>query len=179
MIKKNPEHTRTRVIIVCFDLLFLAIIGCLFYWQVVRHGTLQAEAEQQYTRVVPISTHRGKILTDDGYTLADNQVVYRVFAQPNVVQGQSSQISQALASLLAADDNPATDAATLKMNEDQWRSDLQAKLADPQVKWIALKNKINEDTKQKIAALNFNGIGFDSYEVRAYPEASMAAHVTG
>jgi cell division protein FtsI (penicillin-binding protein 3) len=173
------SHRRTRFVLLCFDFLFLAVIARLFYWQVWSHASLKAEAEQQYKRVVPISAHRGKIFTSDGYRLVDNQTVYKVFAQPNVVQGNTTVISQALAGILAFDENPATDAATLKLAEVQWKSDIQTKLSDPEVKWVSLKNRITEETKQKIAALHFNGIGFDSYEVRAYPEASMAAHVSG
>ncbi len=175
----STQHRRSRFVLILFDLLFLGIVARLFYWQVISHTALQAEAQQQYTRVVPISAHRGKIFTSDGYTLVDNQKVYRLFAQPNVIAGKTSVVAQALSGILASDDNKSTDAASLKVLELQWKTDIQTKLADPQVKWIALKNRISEETKQKISELHFNGIGFDPYEVREYPEASMAAHLTG
>jgi cell division protein FtsI (penicillin-binding protein 3) len=174
-----PLHRRTRLVSLCFNILFLCILGRLFYWQVIKHTSLQAEAEQQYTRIVPISAHRGKILTSDGYALVDNQKVYRLFAQPDVIQGQSAAISQSIAGLLAAEEYVGTDAAELKLTEEEWKLSVQTKLSDPNTKWATLKHRITEDTKQKIAAFNFPGVGFDPYEARSYPEASMAAHVTG
>ncbi|MDQ5950851.1 MAG: hypothetical protein QG639_128, partial [Patescibacteria group bacterium] len=38
---------------------------------------------------------------------------------------------------------------------------------------------ISEEIKQEILSLNIHGLGFDAYEVRDYPEASMAAQLTG
>lgn len=175
----EPNHHRTRVVFLIFDFLFLAVIVRLFYWQVVSHGELQAEAQQQYTRVVPITAHRGKILTEDGYTLVDNQTVYKVFAQPGEIQGDQRTIAQALGNILAVDEPVGTEAGALKLAEDQWRANTLQKISDPQVKWVALKNRITPETKQKIADLNLHGIGFDPYEARAYPEASLAAQVTG
>lgn len=176
---KLLSHRRTRLIAIFFNILLMSILLRLFYWQVLSHSVLQAEAQQQYSRVIPISAHRGKIFTDDGYALVDNQIVYRLFAQPNLLQGNSNTVSQALAGLLAQDENIGTDAATLKQSEVNWKNELQTKLMDPQVKWVGLKNRVSEQTKQKISDLHLNGIGFDSYEVRNYPEASMAAQVTG
>lgn len=56
---------------------------------------------------------------------------------------------------------------------------LSAKLTNPKTSWIPLSQRVNEATKAAITNLDIKGIGFDEYQVRAYPEASMAAQLLG
>lgn len=154
------QHRRTRFVIFLLYLLFFAIIGRLFYWQVLNHDNLQAQAESQYTRNIQVPAHRGKILTSDNFVLVDNKNVYRLFVQPNQIGDNPGLVAQSLSGLLGM---PSTDIA--------------AKLIGS--KTILLKSKVDEDTKQKIDALHISGLSFDPYEVRDYPEASMAAQLTG
>jgi len=170
-----PSHRRTRVIFLLLDLAFVFIIARLFYWQVLNRDQLEAQAEQQYTRIVPTIGHRGKIYTSDGYLLVDNQKVYRLFATPQTLQENPNLIAQSLTSVLAQGDPTATTPAQLK----EIQQGLQTKLSDPHLKWVALKNQVDENTKKNIEALNIHGLGFDEFETREYPEASMAAHVVG
>jgi cell division protein FtsI/penicillin-binding protein 2 len=209
--ENDSAHNRTKILLLILVFLFLGVVGRLFYWQVLHRSTLQAQAENQYTRTVPVSAHRGKIFTSDGYMLVDNAKVYRLFAEPNVLKEDPAMIASALAPLLvnltpapapvptpAVSSSGSTMLATSSATPlplpaltpaqiarataqqiESIRQDVLAKLSDKNSKWVALKNKIDEQTKQKIDDLHIHGLGFDEYEVRDYPEASMAAQVTG
>lgn len=45
--------------------------------------------------------------------------------------------------------------------------------------WVPLKSGVDNSIKEKIAAQNFPGVGFQEQTVRFYPEASMAAQLLG
>ncbi len=162
------QHRRTKVVLIILDFLFLCLVGRLFYWQVLHRSDLQAQAQLQYTKSVSVAAHRGKIFTSDGATLVTNKNVFRLFAEPGVLQTDPAALANMLAPLLVTPDAIATTAA-----------EIQSKLSDPKLKWVALRNKVDESTKQKIDGLHLRGLGFDQYETRDYPEASMAAQVTG
>lgn len=73
---------RTWFIALVVYLGFFAIIARLFYWQVIQGDSLQAIAQTQYQRTLAFLGERGSIKTSDGYLLASNQAVYRLFANP-------------------------------------------------------------------------------------------------
>ena len=45
--------------------------------------------------------------------------------------------------------------------------------------WIRLSSRLDRDLRNRIEQLEIPGIYFEEYQTRFYPEASMAAHVTG
>ncbi len=188
MNKQKFEHSRTRAMLIALYFLFFCITLRLFYWQVLHRSTLQAEAQGQYLRTISPDAHRGKILTQDGYLLVDNKKVYRVFAQPAELQESPDTIAEKIVPFLmekVATMSAASDSAQVKVlitddqDIEQLKLSVIKKVSNKEIKWVALKNKIDETAKQAIEKLNIHGVGFDQYEARAYPEASMAAQVTG
>lgn len=153
----------------------------LFYWQILKNNDLTQAAQNQYTRSVTVTGSRGSIYTVDGYTLVSNEQVYTLFAQPHVLNEDPSSLSKKLAPLLLLELDEyknASDSATKEAVSETFESQLLEKL-NRNVKWISLKANISENTKKIIEELQIHGIGFDSHLRRYYPEASMAAHVTG
>jgi cell division protein FtsI/penicillin-binding protein 2 len=47
------------------------------------------------------------------------------------------------------------------------------------VVWVPLAKKIDEQTKERIAALKIDGIGFEEESKRFYPEGSLGSHLLG
>jgi len=179
---KVSRHTFQRSKIVLLTLyLFLFGIGVrLFYWQVFHSSVLQAEAESQYTRTVTLPAQRGKIFTSDGYTLAGNKNVYRLFAQPHLLKEDPVLIADKLAPLLLElDPVLATDAAIVALQKEELRQRITEKLSDPSAKWVTLKQRLDGNVKQQVESLNFFGLGFERYQTRVYPEASLSAHALG
>lgn len=175
-------HTRSTIYIGVIVCVFVIIILRLFYWQVVQGASLQAEAENQYTRSLTKFGSRGFIYTADGKPLVTNQQVFRVFAQPFTITQEPQFIASSLSDLLVLDSREyqiASHSAEKELIKQQLKSSLLEKVSNKDSKWVSLAMHVSEETKEKIAELHISGIGFDPYEVRSYPEASMAAHLTG
>jgi len=161
---------------------FFIVLGRLFYWQVIKSSSLQAEAESQYTSYSQKKVSRGRIFTADNHLLVGNQTVYRLFADPSVITQKSTQISSQLLPILLADTQEyleASQSAIKKELETNLSANIESKLNQKDKKWVALKNSISQTAKDKIADLEIYGLGYEPFEVRYYPEASAAAHLTG
>jgi cell division protein FtsI/penicillin-binding protein 2 len=52
-------------------------------------------------------------------------------------------------------------------------------LSQAALSWVPLEKDLNEQTKTAIESLNLSGLGFESYQLRSYPESSMAAQLLG
>jgi cell division protein FtsI (penicillin-binding protein 3) len=171
---------RSNFILFGLYLLLIGVICRLFYWQVIHRTQLQEEAENQYRRTITHQGLRGKIFTSDYFPLVTNVPVYRLFAQPHLLKKTPLEISEALGPLLL-DITPelATQPAQATQQMQEIKNGIVQKLSLPDRKWIALKQKVTEQQKQTIQSLNIYGLGFEEYQVRAYPEASTAAHILG
>lgn len=160
---------------------FSLILARLFYWQIIKGPELLLAAEDQYQSFRQYLPSRGRIFTADGYSLVDNTTVYRLFAEPQVIQADPAELADQLSQIILEEEltpTEATDEAIVQQTKDSLTLNLIEKLNSKR-QWIALDHKILEPTKQTIEQLGIHGLGFDPYEVRSYPEASMAAHVTG
>lgn len=167
-------------LIFLYFLLFL-VTGRLFYWQILKNDDLSKQAEDQYTRSVTLTGNRGYIYTSDGYTLVSNRQVFTLFAQPHTLLEDPEFIAHKLTPLLLPELEEYIDATESASKNDiakNFESQLTEKLRKD-TKWVNLKANISEHTKELISELNIHGLGFDPHLRRDYPEASMAAHITG
>ncbi|MBU0974630.1 penicillin-binding protein 2 [Patescibacteria group bacterium] len=183
---KSVNHeileTKSKIVLIMIYLGFIAIISRLFFWQIVKSDSLQQQAENQYKRSETLTGNRGSIFTSDGYALATNNRVYTLFAQPNILEEEPANISKILVPYLLNELDEyidATDSASKKEIANNFESQIQTRLEKKDNKWISLKANISEDTKKQIESLNIFALGFDPHLKRYYPEASMAAHITG
>jgi cell division protein FtsI/penicillin-binding protein 2 len=164
---------REKFFVVSVLIALATILTRLFYWQVIQAKTLQAAAENQYQRSFTSSGSRGEIFTSDNYPLVTNEPIYRLFAQPHLLKVNPNLVSESLAQIISEQEMASVSA------QQSTKLDIIEKLTKPNAKWVSLHSAINKDSKEKIEALKIFGLGFDLYERRAYPEASMAAHITG
>lgn len=175
-------YSRSRIFLWIIVGIFLVVLLRLFYWQIVQGSTLQAEAEEQYTRSSTKSGSRGFIYTADGAALVTNKMVYRAFAQPQTLTQDPSQVTHLITPLILKDFEPYKDAsseAEKQVISANLEKDILEKLSNKNSKWVSLVSLVPESVKDEITNLNIHGLGFDAYEVRDYPEASMAAQLTG
>ncbi len=176
------KFSRIHVIHIGFLLFLFVVLGRLFYWQVLAHGRLQTLATLQRQSRVTIPAMRGEILSSDGFPLVTNQPAYLVFAYTPDLEIAPLDLVDKLKVLLAPNalDLGATPSAELAVQLTELTgATLSAKLTNPKTSWIPLSQRVNEATKTAITNLSIKGIGFDEYQVRAYPEASMAAQLLG
>lgn len=175
-------QNRIRFVRATFFLATLGVIARLFYWQVLSGNKLQAVAEIQRNSTVEIPSSRGRILASDGFPLVTNQPSYLLFAYLPAVNQPKTQISDLLSPIVAPtpEELRATPSAELReqLVEDT-KLEVLEKLNATKVAWVPLKRQIDQTKKEQIEALEINGLGFESGQIRLYPEASMAAKLTG
>jgi cell division protein FtsI/penicillin-binding protein 2 len=173
---------RIRIVEILTVIAFVVVLGRLFYWQVLAGSQLEAIAEGQYQSTETLPAERGRILAVDGFPLVSNQPAYTVYAyRPDIRKSPSELVSQ-LAPLLH---QPLMEAkATPSSNLTSWTMgntilELTSKIANQESSWIPLARKVNQNTKDAIGVLKLEGIGFDTSQIRLYPESSMAAQLLG
>ncbi|MBP9797541.1 penicillin-binding protein 2 [Candidatus Woesebacteria bacterium] len=148
---------RLHIVFTFFCILLFIIILRLFYVQVLASDSFSSN---DYLRTVRITPLRGIITDRNEEPIVVNETRYTLFAEPKVLENKDATIRQ-------LDETLAIGEATL-----------EAKLKGDK-SWIALAKDLSEDQKQSVERLKIHGLGFDETSRRFYPEASLAAHLTG
>ncbi len=180
---------RATVVALFFFGLFGSLLAKLFYWQVIKAKELSQTAQKQYQREIVKRGKRGDIYTADGYVLATNARAFRLFAQPKLISAEkkpdmAKKLAEILTKFELKTDNLPSEFKKLAKADAvrERRKQLEEKLLNKLEKdrsWIGLYLNLDQTTKEKIQALNYRYLGFDEYEKRIYPEASMAAQLVG
>ena len=89
MFNKNI-HTRIKIILLIIILCFILIIGKVFYIQVIDYNKLNNLANNLWSRNLVIGANRGRILTSDNITIADNLTTVSLVAIPNQIKNKST-----------------------------------------------------------------------------------------
>ncbi|OGV91157.1 hypothetical protein A3A66_01130 [Microgenomates group bacterium RIFCSPLOWO2_01_FULL_46_13] len=158
------------------------ITSRLFYWQVLAADKLQAIAEVQQTTTIEIPSSRGRILAEDGFPIVANQPAYLVYADLPKLEEKPEVMSEKLASLLAPSPEEMKATASAALVDELRLSTQQTllnKFTTTRLAWVILKRSVAAEIKEAVEKLGFAGIGFEETSARFYPEASMAAQLTG
>lgn len=154
-----PSRIKYIFLLLCFG--FLAILGKLFYWQVIERKFLFKLAQNQYLGFREIPASRGKIITSDQYPLVLNQLSYNLYANPNIIKNKPEELVEKLNTITGK-------------KIQNWHL-----LGKKGLYWVPLLNDIDETVKNNIEVLNIEGFDFEEKNNRFYPEASMAAQIVG
>lgn len=95
----KDTHFRIKIIFLIFILLFILVIGKVFYIQVVDYRRLNNYAEDLWSRNLPIEGARGLIYDVNGKILADNLTTSSLVFVPNQVkdkEGTARKIAEIL-----------------------------------------------------------------------------------
>lgn len=178
----ETSSLRPRLTLLGILLLFLGVTARLFYWQVVQGYSLRATVENQATKESVSAGQRGKIFTADGNLLVGNTTLFHLMADKSLLTNQANSVADSLAPLLVERDlseqtasEAAASAETLLTDNTQYLNE-RLSLAST---WVRLSSRIDRDLRAKIEQLAIPGLYFEEYQSRYYPEASMAAHLTG
>lgn len=177
IIKRN-----SKILFLSFVFGLILIVSRLFYWQIMQGDKLEKTADAQYQRQIIKKGQRGSIFTSDDYTLVTNKNIYTLFATPKDLQEEPQDIANKIIDDLLLDDKEyqlASESGAKKEIKENLKNQVIAKLSQKESKWVSIKANLSETTKEKIEGYKIKAIGFDKYSKRFYPEASMAAHVTG
>lgn len=163
---------RFKFVALGFLLLFGLLTVRLFFWQVIRGKELAAQAQSQYASGRRLSAPRGNILDSDGNPLAARADGYLIYAEIPHLKESPKEVAEKLAPFFVAD---LSDRQAVLNEIDR----IENLLFKKETVWIPVKQRVTPEVKKNIEALGLTGIGFEQEEVRAYPEASAAAHLLG
>lgn len=179
---RKASAFRYHLLTLIIFLSFFLIAAKLFYWQIIEGALLRAAANDQYQKTLELTGVRGSIFTADGHLLVGNQISYRLFAHPYLLTESPLEITDQLLPLLLTDlkeYQEATREARRVELEDQLKYNILERLSQKDSKWTSLMTGLSDETREKISSFNNLALGFEPQAKRFYPEASMAAHLTG
>lgn len=169
----------------------LAVLGRLYYFQVVKFSEYQLDAIRQQTRETSISPNRGTIYDRNMTILASSAAVERVFISPaelNILPKKGAKEGEEYDS----------DEANEKMRKEKAErlvSEYLSELFGLDYEWVyektqkkhrrdeTIKNKveitITNQIRQFAADNRIIGIYFGKETKRVYPHSNLASHVIG
>ncbi len=152
--------TRLLTVLVAFILCFLAVLGRVFYLQILKADYYTDKAKSQHERIVTLEPRRGRILDKNGRILAVSIQLKSLYAKPGQI------------------DSPTRAARLLSpiLNTPYHKLLIELKSKSNFV-WI--KRKLPPDQTKQIQKLNLRGIGFIEEFRRFYPNGNFAGQLIG
>ncbi len=177
-------HSRIQILFLSFVFILAAVILRLSYWQIVRADDLAQRADGQYASRDILDSARGSIITADNFPLVVNRAVYVLGAYLPAVKERPDQIVDLILPKLKLEiDDPAiaTDSAKLETALKELELNTRLTMLERLDKsgYVTLARSISVQEKSEIEALGIEGLVFDQSFIRAYPEASLSAQLTG
>jgi len=163
---------RIQILLILILLVFSAIITKLFYWQIIKAKYLSIQAKSQHELGEGIQATRGNILADDDTWLAARGDSFNLYAEIPNIEESPKDIANELAPLFVENSDDKQELLSEVIR-------IQDLLSKKNTVWVSIKKRINQELKANIEALNIKGLGFDTVDIRVYPEASAAAHLLG
>lgn len=151
-------------IVVCF----IAIEIRLFHLQIVDHPTIREAADSIYRTGETVLGSRGKIVTRNGYALAESISALDIYADSRWTVGHRDEIAAALDPYL--DDQDVRAGLRTRLDEEGYRRLLVHPLFDGER--ILEIRRLKRDGKLR-------GLDLERTWLRSHPEGSLAANLVG
>lgn len=154
---------RIKYIFLCFILIFFIIFFKIVYVQVFSYEKLSTLSDDLWSRELPISASRGRILDRNGVVLADNSTVTSLVIIPNQIE-DANKVSKVLSSILNVSYSSMYKHVTKKVSIERVHPEgrnLSSSIAD------------------KINSYSFPGVYLVKESKRYYPNGDMLSHVLG
>jgi len=162
MKDEREKWARIRIIMIgtIFGLIFLNVVGRVFYLQILQHEILEKKADKQHMHRVDLTPARGSILDRNGTTLAESIHMDSCYAEPRRIKDVNGTAA-VLAPMLGVP-----------------KSELIAKLSvKKSFTWVA--RWVAPEVAIRVKNMKLPGIGFAPESKRFYPNMEIAAHVVG
>lgn len=162
MFTKNI-HKRIRIILIIIILCFGLIIGKVFYIQVISYDKLNNLATSLWSRNLEIGAERGKIITSDNITIADNLTTVSLVFVPNQIKNKE-EVSINISKILGVD---------RKVIDEHLYKESSIERVHPEGR------QLSYEVADAIANLNYEGVYLLKEAKRNYPYDSLLAHSIG
>ena len=154
------RNWRINLVFILFFIFGAAVIGRLFYVQVLNHQKYRAWAQGQQKIFSPFKGERGEVFFQDGAPLAINRNSYFAYAAPNEIK-EPVETARTLSPILALDENLILE----KLKKESF--------------YELLKKKLTEEEANQLKKINLPGIYLKEESLRYYPQGTLASQVIG
>lgn len=148
---KIDSKKRMLMILAILIVLFVALIGRMFYWQIVRAEDMQQKAYAQQTKNRIISPKRGAIYDTNGVVLARSVSVETISVTPKNVK-QKEKTAKGLCEILDLEYDNILGKVNKNTSEEVIAKKLDKEITDKVREWIKAEDisgiNIYEDTKR-------------------------------
>ena len=156
-------HKRIKIVLLIIILCFILIIGKVFYIQVIDYNKLNKLANNLWSRNLIIGANRGKIITSDNITIADNLTTVSLVVVPNQIKDKNKVIKD-LSNILNVDESKISEHVNKRSSVE---------IIHPEGRQLSFEiaDKINE--------LNYEGVYLLKEGKRYYPYNNLFSHSLG
>lgn len=159
----KEKQSRIKVVFIIIFILFLIILGRIFYIQVFSYNKLNSLALSLWQRNLPITADRGRILDRNGKVLATNITTTTLYVVPNQIVDK--------------EDTAKKLADILNCNYDDMYKHLTKKTSLEKVNPEG--RQLDSETADLINDLNIDGLYLMKEAKRYYPYGEALSHVLG
>lgn len=162
MFNKNI-HKRIKIVLLLVILCFIVIIFKVFYIQVFSYQKLNNLANDLWSRNLIIGANRGRIITSDNITIADNLTTVSLVVIPNQIKNKDDVVKD-LARILNVSENKISEHVNKKSSME---------IVHPEGRQLSF------DIADKINELNYEGVYLLKEGKRYYPFDNLLSHSLG
>ena len=156
-------HKRIKIVLLVVVIVFVVIIGKVFYIEVVEYGKLNNLASNLWSRNLPIEADRGKIYTVDGEVVAGSLTTVSLVFVPNQIKDKDL-VANKISEILEVDKSV--------IEEHLYKKSMMERV-HPEGR------RLSYEIADKIEALKFDGVYLLKESKRYYPHDEMLSHVLG
>ena len=159
----QDKQTRIRFVVLFISLLMIAIIIKVFYIQVFQYKKLNNLAKDLWSRNLPITADRGKILDRNGEVIADNITTTSLYLIPNQIKDKE-RVAKDLSNILNVSYEDMLNHVSKKTSLEK---------VHPEGRQLSF------EVADKINALNYDGVYLLKEAKRYYPYNNLMAQTLG
>lgn len=156
-------HQRMKFILLCFIIVFICIVGRIFFVQVIDYNKLSKLSNDLWSHNLPITADRGLILDRNGNILAGNITTVSLYLVPAQIKNKE-EVSVKLAEIL-------------NVSVDEMKKHVYKKTSIERVHPEG--RNLNSEIANQINNLNYDGIYLLKEAKRYYPNEELLSHVLG
>ena len=156
-------HKRIKITLIIIIFCFILITGKIFYIQVIDYNKLNNLANNLWSRNLVIGANRGRIITSDNITIADNLTTVSLVVVPNQIKNKDNLIKD-IAEILNVNESAISEHVNKRSSVE---------IIHPEGRQLSF------DIADKINELNYEGVYLLKEGKRYYPFGSLLSHSIG
>lgn len=169
---KKEQMLRINVFIVITAIVFVSLVGRLFYLQIVQNQQFQQLSESNRLRLISIPARRGDILDRNGKALATSKPVFTILFTP----ADNIDVEKTAAKLEAILDDPEiTKESIIDTINKQTRKYVPVEIA--RLPWEQKGWEVVSRLEE--SRMDLPGVSIEEYPQRIYPNGPLAGHILG